>query len=222
MSGLFVCIIGPDGSGKTTIARNTAAVLESQGHSTNYVWLRFESLLLKLIVKVARKMREYPDNQLHSYKMSSADKKEIFDSSLPKLALILLVILTYLVKTKRGITEPLRREAIIISDRYFHDTVVDLWIDFGMGPSTMPPLMNLFGRLLPQPDLTFMLDVPEQVSMSRKNDIPSIDYISQRRNGFRKLRGIMNVDCMDIDGTLPVDQNTQRIVSRILQRMGET
>lgn len=138
-------------------------------------------------------------------------------NALFKHAFLAFVIVSYLIEIDNKIKRPLKRGTLVVSDRYFHDTVVDLWIDFGAENDELARLYAMFVRLAPKPDITFMLDVPEQISLARKNDIPSFDYISKRRQGYQGLSVISGG--VQLNGTDPLEENAEKITRLIIHEM---
>ena len=42
-------------------------------------------------------------------------------------------------------------------------------------------ILKKYSRLFPEPDLIFLIDIPEDIAYERKMDTPSIDYLFERR-----------------------------------------
>ena len=43
-------------------------------------------------------------------------------------------------------------------------------------------LLKRYSRFFPKPDIVFLLDIPEEIAYERKDDVPSIEYLSDRRS----------------------------------------
>ena len=82
---------------------------------------------------------------------------------------------------------PLKLGENLICDRYIHDTIVDLTIDLNYPKEKAGVLLNRVMKLLPRPNLVFLVDVSEEIAYSRKNDIPAIDFLRERRSIYLKI-----------------------------------
>ena len=72
----------------------------------------------------------------------------------------------------------LARSGLVVFDRYFHDLLADpKRYRFG-GPLY---LVRFMSRLVPKPDLVLILDAPLRVILSRKQEVPPEDVLSQKR-----------------------------------------
>jgi thymidylate kinase len=72
----------------------------------------------------------------------------------------------------------LARSCLVVFDRYFHDLLADPKRYRYGGPLW---LARSVGWLVPKPDLLFVLDAPEQVILSRKQEVLPQEVLSQRR-----------------------------------------
>ena len=52
-------------------------------------------------------------------------------------------------------------------------------------------------RIFPQPDLTFLLDLDENIAFSRKNDVSSIEYLKERRGLYLDLASRFGFTILD-------------------------
>ena len=71
----------------------------------------------------------------------------------------------------------LLRAKLVVFDRYLIDTVVDPKRYRYQGPTWV---LRLVSRLVPKPDLVILLDAPEAVLHSRKQEVPIEETIRQR------------------------------------------
>jgi thymidylate kinase len=77
----------------------------------------------------------------------------------------------------------LARSSFVVFDRYFHDLLVDPRRYRYGGPKWLP---RFFSRLVPLPDLVFVLDAGEQVILSRKGEV-QIAEVQRQREAYRRL-----------------------------------
>ena len=68
-------------------------------------------------------------------------------------------------------------------------------------------------RLLPEPTLTILLDLPEEVAFERKTDVPHVQYLRERRGRYLELASRPEVERLDgrVSPTTLLDALLQRI-----------
>lgn len=180
----FICIIGIDGSGKTTMAKEIADLLKERGVSAQYVYARFQLILTKPVVFLANKIFLRDKKIRTEYSIRTNDKKTLIKKN-RKLATVyrFLLLTDYLLQLAIKIKLPLLTGKTIVCDRYVYDTVLtDFAIDMGLSKDECLQLINKCFRFVPKPSVVFLVDASEEVAYKRKNDIPSIDYLKDRRS----------------------------------------
>jgi len=155
---IFICFIGIDGCGKTTHALALCRELSGKGNKcvhirSRYALLRFAPLVLRRWIDKHLSPRKITI----SYRTQKTHKARSMDIFKIPLTLFLL---TYAFFTYFLCIRPhLRGSTVVVcdSDGYFFDWFYNLW------GSTAVALT----RILPKPDLAFLLDVPVAVAFSR-------------------------------------------------------
>lgn len=147
--GMLVAVLGPDGAGKTTLAWNLVAC-----GSASFRTARYQHVRPRVFGR-----RDEPNARPHAAPPYGAAM------SLLKLAYLTTdYLLGYLIRTRPA----LRRQGLCVSDRYFHDLLVDprryryglpLWIARCVLP------------LVPKPDLLLVLHAPIAVIRGRKGEL---------------------------------------------------
>jgi len=70
----------------------------------------------------------------------------------------------------------------IVCDRYIYDTMItDLSVDMNYSRDKVTNVLKNLLRFFPEPNITFLIDVPEEIAYKRKDDTPSIEYLRERR-----------------------------------------
>ncbi len=104
----------------------------------------------------------------------------------------LLVFLLY-----RVYVEKLRKQ-VLVMDRYFYDTLVDVAYDRAWG------WLRLLQRLTPTPDLAVFLDISPEESFARKGEY-SVPYLERRavayRQVFQRVPRVVTLHNVDFDAT---------------------
>jgi dTMP kinase len=189
----FICFIGLDGSGKTTLAKISTSVANKRGVQVKYVWSRYEPrilwpfvIILRLLLFKGKKMYTNPARK------SSLMKNQLLSRIYPKLLLI-----DYSIQIFFRVKLPLIFKQMIICDRYIYDTLIDLAVDFNYSIDWVIKILDILLQKLPRPDVVFLVDVPEKVAISRKRDTPSIEYLTKRRILYLSLAKKLKFKVLD-------------------------
>jgi len=180
---LFICLTGIDGSGKTTQARSLVDWMKGHEITCRYVWNRFEPHMLKPFLLILNKIF------MHKKAVSSCHTKKNMLIKHSSLAVIYkyFLLLDYFLQIYKRVTLPLLFGTSVICDRYIYDTIVDIALIFNYSYEQMNELLVNSFRFISCPDLVFLVDTPESIAYQRKDDIPSLDYLIQRREVYQKL-----------------------------------
>lgn len=186
----FICITGIDGSGKTTVCSELITTLNNIRLKYDYVycgWRRFDSLILAPFIIFIRKTKKN-DRQNVRNNLENNDLGNGLKHSFPNIFQN-MVLVDYFFKILFNIKIPLILGKKIVCDRYAYDVMISLGIDLGYSDEKILSLLKRFMYLIPKPDIIFLLDVPEEISFMRKDDIPTRDYLSRHRQIFLNLCG---------------------------------
>jgi len=116
------------------------------------------------------------------------------------------------------VTLPLFMGHTLVSDRYLYDTLINVGLGIGLSHDKILSNNVCFSRFFPNPDLIFFLDIPEEIAFSRKDDVPDILYLRERRELYKQFAQIFPM--ITLDGTLPVDELVD-IVMGVVERKQE-
>ncbi|MCZ7357391.1 MAG: hypothetical protein O8C65_10695 [Candidatus Methanoperedens sp.] len=173
--GLLICFTGIDGSGKTTLAKSLEASLKDSRKSCKYFWCgwrKFETPLFKSIVMMTKNLAK--------------NKKIIIRQPSSNNFLFYVAWLDYFVRVFPNLLVSLYRYDVVIVDRYIYDII----IGFSMNAKSSRGEMNNtteFFSLFPKPSIIFFIDLPIELAYARKDDIPSVNYLSQRKTMYLEL-----------------------------------
>jgi dTMP kinase len=186
---LLICFTGIDGSGKTTIAKRLTESLKEKDLPVVYVYGRLKLFLTKPLTFIGNKLflRDY--NITENYVGYSGKKKNLFSKHkfIQKIYLYIILI-DYLLQLLIKIKIPLMSGKVIVCDRYIYDTIItDVAVDMNFSKKQVFSLHNKCFLLIPKPNVTFLVDVHEDVAYSRKNDVPDERYLKDRRSIYLQV-----------------------------------
>jgi len=195
---VLICFIGIDGTGKTTLARKLVEVMNEQGIGTKYVWSGLQPGLLRPFIWIGRTFFIPPGDPLaRTYISYSTTIRKVTRNPIVRTMYEFVLLLDYARQLLWTIRIPMMRGKSIVSDRYGYDILIDLCVVLGYSDRKMDRTLKAFEHLLPKPSLTFVIDAPEEIALKRKDDIPSISHLSERRQiylGTAKQYGFVMLD----------------------------
>jgi len=113
-----------------------------------------------------------------------------------------------------GVRPRLTRSTLVLFDRYYDDLLVDPR-RYRYGGSMK--LARFGRRLIPTPDLCFILDVPQEQLLQRKREV-SGEELKRQRNAYRRLAaGLPGAVLMD--GSLPAEEVARQGADVILEHL---
>jgi dTMP kinase len=198
-SGVLICFIGIDGSGKSTLSKNLIERMSKRHIKFEYTWCKFESSFFKLLISLKNKYFIRDKDWKENYTKSRTVKKKLFHSPYLRLAYEWFILIDYRFQILRKITIPRLFGRNFVSDRYIYDTVVDLAFDLNYTEEEVKKKVNHLLFLSPKPDIIYFVDVPESVAFSRKNDVPSINFLSEKKKVYKQI--LKYIDVIILDGT---------------------
>lgn len=215
--GKLICIMGIDGSGKTTLSKSIIKEISGKKIKVEYRWGKFESGLFKILIMIKNKLVVHESDLTKNYEESLELKKSIFSKGMFSSIYEQFVLIDYIFQMYLKISLPLKMGKTIVCDRYVYDTVVDLGKDLSYSREAIIRRIDQLFAFLPPPDILFYIDVPEDVSMARKNDIPSIQFLRDKKKLYLEIRAYLEgkVDVIVLDGTLTKEEIESSALSEI-------
>lgn len=213
MSFFFICFIGTDGSGKSTLATTIFSRLkEAKKIRVKKTYGRHQYIVTRLAVIIGGRFFLKNKGMFSDYDKYLRDKRESYKkSSLAIKIYIFLLTLEYLAQVYFKISLPLKFRYSVISDRYVYDTIInDIAVDRGLSIDDVREILHRLWLYIPKPDITFLIDLPENIAISRKNDIPSISYLEIRNQMYKQLAATEK-NIIILDGTLTINELQNKV-----------
>jgi thymidylate kinase len=198
-SGLFLTILGPDGVGKSTLVGRLAE---------SFAGTAFEHF----------RLYHWRPNLLAPQRETGAAVTNPHGAPPRGTLWSIMVLLGLLLDHWLGYTFVLRpflaRTGFVIFDRYYQDLLIDPKRYRYGGPRW---LAEFVGRLIPKPDLILILDAPEQVTLSRKQEVP-LEELQRQRNSYLQWPKRCSAACVIDAADVPLSV-AERATRKILDHM---
>ncbi len=202
--GVFITLEGGEGAGKSTAAQRLSALLRAAGHE----------------VLATREPGGTPGAEaIRALLLNS-------DTELTPMAQTMLHFAARADHVARIIRPALARGAVVICDRYSDSTMA--YQAYGMGVEI--PAITALTRLIDlTPDITFILEVPDDVSKSRlksrgaasdRYERLAPEIMARITQGFHAIATAEPARCLLLDGTQPPEALAARMRAIIQERTG--
>jgi len=162
----IIALVGPDGSGKTTVAHVISRRLSSLGHRPIEVWFRSANLLALPAYALLRLLGYSKPVRIEGEKMIRLDLSQHPSwYQLVMLAISLDYLAAYAVRIW---IRSLITNRIVVCDRFVWDTLVDIWLLGGNNAFThRMPQTNALAKLGNQAN-SFIVSAPADVLLRRR------------------------------------------------------
>ena len=215
MSSLKVlAICGIDGSGKTTQVILLEKYLRRRGLRTKRVWFRWTAFLSYPFLALCRLLGYTKWKTISKSNVRYAERRFYMNKALARLwpwlfALDTLLYSILQIKARRilGYT--------ILCDRFIPDIIVDLMCETKDYQLLKRLASRMLLSLIPKDSRLIVLDVAEDIAYNRKHDIPSINYLKERRKLYLTLAKALNIPV--ING----ERNASKVHKDILELIGK-
>lgn len=206
-----ICLLGPDGSGKSTLSRWLAVryplFLQKFNVTSRQHYFGWDPFLptTKILSQLFKKK---------NYSIVSESNKKTSSFSLTQELLFGYYYIEYLSKYYLQIFPYRWKKEVIIVDRYFYDLAVHY--RYAEQSILLPLLLQLY----PKPDFTFLLDAPVETLQQRKPEMDK-DTLTEHRKRYITLQSRIPVTVLltkiskEESGQAIINASWKRILQRI-------
>jgi len=197
----WMAVLGPDGSGKSTLL---SALREELGRGKPFVDVRAEHWRPGLILR-----HKSPGPVIDPHGKPP-------QGMLSSIAKLVFLVADWVVGYWLHLVNLRAKGMLLAFDRHYIDIVIDpkryrygapLW------------MARLVGRLIPEPDLWLILDVPEEEILRRKREVP-LEEIRRQREAYRRLASELP-NAYLLDGSLSPEEVARQARDVILDILHE-
>ena len=217
---LLICLIGADGSGKTTLGNRLVDELAGQA---SCVWLGAESIIMRPVRAVLQMIlrRGAGRRGRHANSAVEASRKQSLARRFrwlraPYTALVVFDYwLQYRFKRARY-----QHAQVLILDRYLFDVAVNLAITLGWSEDELIDFLQRHFHRFSLPRVRCLLRVDPEISIQRKNDIPDAKYIEMRVRFYERIARDFGFSVLEASNS--VDHNLARLTEIIEAQLRST
>lgn len=204
MKGLFITFEGPDGSGKSTQITRLKEYLSSKGYDV-------------LLVREPGGTRI--SEQIRSVILDTENK------GMHPICEAMLYAASRAQLTHQVIIPALNEGRMVIADRFVDSSIVYQGYARGLGEE-MVATINSYATGGLAPDITFLINIPAEVGIARKNNQQKLDRLEEEgisfhkkvHEGYNRLKD-KNNRIVEIDGTKSIDEIAREIEAIITERL---
>jgi len=216
--GTLICLLGIDGSGKSTQAAALVESLLDQDVPALHAWARWKPVLMLPARVLGRALVRLKGarSQTQDYEGFTQSKREILRGPVQAGLWKNLALLEHAVQVFFKVRIPMFLGRTVVADRYVYDTLIDLSVNLNCTPDELlnEPLLRLF----PEPDLSILLDLSPRLGAERKSDGTPEEYLVERRALYRRMSEALRMEVVDAEGT-PAEVQAE-IRRRVWKRLG--
>lgn len=213
--GLSVAFLAPDGGGKSTIIKGITESCAERFAAVSYFHFRPEWLKNLGQIHIANPTQERCENREPGTEPPpNATPHDVkLQSRMKSFIRFMYYNVDFILGTWFKINPLKRKNHLVIFDRYYYDYFADtIRYKYNLSQS----LIRRFARLIPRPDIVFILDADTEVIWNRKKEVP-LEEVARQRKAYASILG-MNLNGIRIDVNRSVEEIVTEVTDIILHK----
>lgn len=185
----IIALFGPDGTGKTTLAKMIAKYLLIKGVKVSYIRFKSHHLTMYLLILLMQKLRLLPSTtspRILDYTVKHQFNRSRLFISLEIVNAIIWLLLNIRLRSVLG-------TKIIVAERYIPDFIVSMLL-VKCDVSILNTLLQLFGDFMSNGVNIFLYAKPKDIVERKKNENLSVNYIQLLLKLYRYIVKYINVN----------------------------
>lgn len=213
--GLSVAFLAPDGGGKSTIIKGITESCAERFAAVSYFHFRPEWLKNLGQIHIANPTQERCENREPGTEPPpNATPHDVkLQSRMKSFIRFMYYNVDFILGTWFKINPLKRKNHLVIFDRYYYDYFADtIRYKYNLSQS----LIRRFARLIPRPDIVFILDADTEVIWNRKKEVP-LEEVARQRKAYASILD-MNLNGVRIDVNRSVEEIVAEVTDVILHK----
>ena len=213
--GLSVAFLAPDGGGKSTIIKGITESCAERFAAFSYFHFRPEWRKNLGQIHIANPTQERCENREPGTEPPpNATPHDVkLQSRMKSFIRFMYYNVDFILGTWFKINPLKRKNHLVIFDRYYYDYFADtIRYKYNLSQS----LIRRFARLIPRPDIVFILDADTEVIWNRKKEVP-MKEVARQRKAYASILG-MNLNGIRIDVNRSVEEIVTEVTDIILHK----
>jgi len=204
---ICICLLGVDGSGKTTIANAYLKYLDDKNILSIHVWSRYRNYLSKPFLALMRITGHNRKEVINEVKIGYHDF-----SNNPLIAYSFLA-LQWIDQCIDIFLRFNNKKIQIVSDRCIIDTLVDLCIDTGRDDFILGNYGHSLKSLMPENTAYFIINRSKELVYASRPDVKVDKDYERRVKLYKRVAKVFDLDLICNDGT--VEESLSMIYKKV-------
>lgn len=214
---IFVVLIGVDGAGKSTQARELRQFLARNGVRCRHVTNQYESWALNPLLRVAKRVALRGKDMQQDYDKFSEGVTRLFRNRVAAAAYLSYCTALQVVHTFFAIALPLAFGNSIVCERYAYDLIVRMAVEHKFSHRSLTRVLGWMRVILPRPHVLVFVDIATSIAYSRKDDVPALKYLDDRQQVYRFIAA--QEGAFTLDGTRNPQELADEIRAHVLRTL---
>lgn len=191
---MILYFTGIDGAGKTTVINKLKETC-LKDRNVEVVWGRYTPRLVRFITSIVKRKKisssmNYNGMSEKDYSSWKQFKKTKLKSNIIKKSVFAFQVFDYMFQVRKIENKIKKNKDVLIIDRYILDFLVDQSINYGNITDWF--LSKYLLKKLNKIKSIFFIDIPIEIAFKRKKDIPSLEYLDDRKKVYLSFSKICN------------------------------